>query len=99
MCAHQDTKLLDNTLQRAQPVVLGESGEKVLDNALLVCRSNVLLKFLDDLLLVVGSQRWGAQDLSELGVLLENSGEGFERLCGGVENVGFGGRGVLQSNC
>lgn len=92
---HEHTKFLHNTLQHAQAVVLGESREEVLYDALLIGIANVLLEFLDNLLLVRDGEGGGVQDLAELGVLLENCRERLERLCGGVEGVGFGGCGVL----
>jgi hypothetical protein len=55
----------------------------------------VLLELLDNLLLVGDGQGGCAEDLSELGVLLEDGGELLERLCGGVEGAGLGGSGVL----
>lgn len=86
---HEHAELLYNTLKSTQPVVRGKCGQEVLDNALLVLRSNVLLELRDNLLLVRDGKRRGSQDLSELGVLLEQGREGFERLCGRVEDVGF----------
>lgn len=52
MRTHQDTELLNNTLQSAQSVVLGKRSKEVLDNALLILVADVLLEFLDDGLLV-----------------------------------------------
>lgn len=59
----------------------------------------MLLELSDDLLLVGDGEGRGTKDLSELGVLLEDSGEVLERLGGGFEGAGFGGRGVLRKNC
>lgn len=55
----------------------------------------MLLELLDDLLLVGDGQGGCAEDLSELGILLEDSSELLERLCGVVEGAGLGGSGVL----
>ena len=55
----------------------------------------MLLELLDNLLLVGDGEGGCAEDLSELGVLLEDGGELLERLCGVVEGVGLGGSGVL----
>jgi hypothetical protein len=55
----------------------------------------VLLELLDNLLLVLDGEGGCAEDLSELGILLEDGGELLERLCGGIEGVGLGGSGVL----
>jgi hypothetical protein len=92
---HEHTKLLYNTLQYAQSVVLSECVEEVLDDAVLVGAANVLLELLDNLLLVRDGERGSVEDLVKLGVLLEDSLKSLERLCGGVEGVGLGGRGVL----
>lgn len=59
----------------------------------------MLLQFLNDGLLVGGRERRGAKDLGKLCVLLENAAERLERLCGGVESIGFGGRSVLPTEC
>jgi hypothetical protein len=93
--AHQDGKLLHNTLKSAQAVVGGECLEEVLDDALLVGSTEVLLEFLDNLLLVRDGQGRGVQDLDELGVLLEDGRERLERLGRGVEGVGLRRRRVL----
>lgn len=55
----------------------------------------MLLELLDDLLLVGDGEGGGAEDLSELGIPLEDSAELLERLCGVVESGGLGGSGVL----
>jgi hypothetical protein len=55
----------------------------------------VLLELLDNLLLVGDGERGSVEDLAELGVLLENTLESLERLCGGVEGVGLRGGRVL----
>lgn len=57
----------------------------------------MLLEFLDDLLLVGDGEGGRAQNLDELGVLLEDACERLKRLCGGVKDVGFRGRGVLRN--
>ena len=55
----------------------------------------MLLELLDDLLLVGDGQGGCAEDLSELGILLEDNRELLERLCGSVEGAGLGGGSVL----
>ena len=55
----------------------------------------MLLEFLDNLLLVRDGEGRSVEDLGELGVPLEDILEGRQGLCGGVEGVGLGGRGVL----
>lgn len=72
MRTHEHTKLLDNALEYAQPVVLRKRREEVLHDALLV-RADVLLQFLDNLLLVRDGEGRSVEDLAELGVLLENA--------------------------
>lgn len=94
MRTHQDTEVVYDALQYAHSVVLGECVEEVLDNALLVL-ANVLLELLDDLLLVLDGESGCAEDLSKLGVPLEDGGELLKRLCGSIEGVGLGGGGVL----
>jgi hypothetical protein len=94
--AHQDGELVHNTLKGAQTVVGGESLEEVLDDALLVGSTEVLLQFLDNLLLVRDGEGGGVQDLGELGVLLEDGRERLERLGRGVESVGLCRRGELS---
>ena len=87
--AHEHAELLYNTRKSTQPVVLGKCGQEVLDNTLLVLRSNVLLKLRNDLLLIRDGEGRGAENLNELWVLLEQSLESLERLRGGVKDVGF----------
>jgi hypothetical protein len=91
---HQDTEVVYDALQYAHSVVQGECVEEVLNDALLVL-ADVLLELLDDLLLVLDGEGGCAEDLSELGVPLEDGGKLLERLCGAVESVGLGGSGVL----
>lgn len=55
----------------------------------------MLLELLDDLLLVGDGESGCTEDLSELGILLEDSTELLERLCGVVKGAGLGGSGVL----
>ena len=95
MRTHEYTKLLNNALQHAQSVVLSESVEQVLDDALLVSAANVLLELLDNLLLIRYRQRRRVEDVVELGVLLEHTLEVRQRLGCGLEGVGLCRRGVL----
>lgn len=98
MSTHQNLKLLTNPLQSAQPVVLGEGLKEVpQDLALLGSSAHGLLQFLDDVGLIGHAQGWGIEDDGELGVLLEDVGEGAEGLGGWFQAGGFGGGGVLWS--
>lgn len=56
-CAHDLAKLCADALQYSQAVVLGESGEEVLDGFVGVCGANVLLQLSDDGALVFGGER------------------------------------------
>lgn len=94
MRTHEDTEVVYDALQYAHSVVLGECLEEVLHDALLVL-ANVLLELLDDLLLVLDGESGCAEDLSELGVPLEDGRKLLERLRGAIEGVGLGGSGVL----
>jgi len=89
MRAHQHAKLIHHSSQHAQPIVLRQRLEEVLDNTLLILGTQVLLQLLDNLLLVGDAQGRRAEHLDELGVLFEERGEALERLGGRVEGVGF----------
>lgn len=69
--AHQSRKLLHNSLQQAQTVVLSQGVEEVLHNVALV-RAGNLVELLHDLLLVAGREDRGLEDGGQLGVLLED---------------------------
>ena len=96
MRTHEHAKLVHNTLQHAQPVVLSQGSKQVLHDALLIRIANVLLQLSNHSLLVRGGQGRRTQNLSELCVALEDVGERVERLGRGVEGIGFGGRSVLE---
>jgi len=95
--AHELAKLGHDARQRAQTVVFRERGEQILDDSVLVGRANVLLQFLDDLLLVRDREGGGVEDFGELGVLFEDAGKLVERLGRGVERIRLRGCRVLES--
>ena len=97
MSTHQLTKLLTDTAQGTQPVVLSEGSEEVLQDIALVSTTE-LLQLLDDLLLVVGSEGRGAEDGIEFGVGVQDLAEGSELPGGLVEGGGLDGGSVLF-NC
>ncbi|KAG9796261.1 hypothetical protein KCU88_g226, partial [Aureobasidium melanogenum] len=78
--AHQGAKLLTGSLEQAEPVVLGESGQKVLDRAALVGATGVFLQLRHNLRLVRVRQGWGRQDRLQFRVALENLGQAGDRF-------------------
>jgi hypothetical protein len=90
---HDLGKLLADALEEAEAVVLGESGEEVLDGG--GAGAGLLLELGNDGGLVLGAQGRGRKDSGQLGVLLDDGGEAGEGLGGGVEARGLDGRGVL----
>lgn len=92
--AHEGRELVADTLKGTQTVVLGESVEEVLEDAILVSTGN-LLELLNDLLLVGLGEGRGVQDGGELGVLLESLVEVGKSLGGRVESGGLNGSSVL----
>jgi len=101
LCAHQLAKLLARTLQVAEPVVLSESLEEVLDGGALLAAGvdgGGLHEFGDDAGFVGGGEGRGGEDGGELGVGFEGGGEGGEGLGGGLEGGGLDGGGVLGAN-
>lgn len=95
MSSHKDAKLLNNALQSAQPVVLSQSGEEVLDDALSVLGAEVLAQLGDNRLLIRLAQAGRRKDSREPGILLEDVGERLQRLGRRVELVGLRGGGIL----
>lgn len=94
MSTHKVSKLVTDTPESAQAVVLSQGSEEVLQDIALVS-ANQLLQLLDDLLLVAGGEGRGAEDGIELGVGLEGFAEGSELPGGLVEGGGLNGGGVL----
>lgn len=92
--AHEGRELVADTLEGTQTVVLSESVEEVLEDAVLVTTGD-LLELLDDLLLVAVAQGGGSQDGGELGVLLEGLVEVGQSLSSRVESGSLSGSSVL----
>lgn len=92
--AHQSAELLADALEGAETVVLGKSGEEVLQDVGLVGTGD-LLELLNDLLLVGDGQGGSAEDGGQLGVGLQGLAEVGDGLGGLVESRGLGGGGVL----
>lgn len=86
---HQSRKLLADTLQQTQTVVLSKGLEEVLDNVTLV--TGKLLELLDDLGLVGGSQGGSGDETGQLAVGLEGLAENGEGLGGLLKVGGLGG--------
>lgn len=93
--AHELGEVLGDGLEQAEPVVLGEGLEEVLDDAFLVLAADQLLQLGDDLLLVALGEGRGGENLGELRVLLEDVVQVLEGLGDGLEGGGLGGSGVL----
>lgn len=89
MSTHQSRKLLTDTLQQTQAVVLSEGLKEVLDNVTLV--TGELLELLDDLGLVGGSQGGSGDETGQLAVGLEDLAESGEGLGGLLKVGGLGG--------
>lgn len=94
MSPHQSRELITHGLQQAQSVILSQRVQEVLHNVALVA-AHELLQLLHDLLLVGDGEGRGANDASQLAVLLEGFAERRERLGGLVQRRGFDGCGVL----
>lgn len=92
--AHQLGKLVAHALEGAQPVVLGQRVEEVLDD--IAAAGGVLLQLSDDGLLVVDRQRGRRQDTRQLGVPLDHLAEGVEGARGRVEGGRLRGGRVLR---
>lgn len=93
MRAHELLKLVTDTAQDAEAVVLGQGSEEVLHGG--VVGASLLEELGDNLALVLGRQSGCVQDRGELGVRLELLAEGVEGLCGRVERGALGCCGVL----
>lgn len=92
--AHDLGELLGDAGEEAEAVVLGESGEEVLDG-LLGAGAGLLGELGDDGGLVLGGQGGRGEDGGQLGVLGEDGVEGGQGLGRGVQGRGLGGGGVL----
>lgn len=92
---HQLSKLLTNSLQKCQSIVLGQSFQEVLDGITLILTTGVFLELLDDLRLVGCRESGCLHDGSELSIFLEDVVEGLERAGNAVESRGLAGCGVL----
>ena len=93
--AHESTELLADTLEGAKAVVLGQSGEEVLQDVTLVGTGN-LLELGNDLLLVGIGEGGGTEDSTQLLVALQGLAEIGNSLGGLVEGSGLGGSSVLE---
>jgi len=91
--AHKFAEVLAHRLQHAQPIVLSERLEEVFDDVGFVRPAGVLLELGNDLLLVVGLEGGGEEDLLELWVPLEDGEEAVHGFCYRLESgCLFGGR-------
>lgn len=93
--ADQLLKLLADTLQNAQAVVLGKGLEEVANGVGLVGDVGGLLDLGHNLALVLGGEGRGAQDGLKAGILLEGLGEALDGLGDAVEGLRLDGGGVL----
>lgn len=82
--AHEGVEFLADALQHAQPVVLRQRVQEVLDHVDLV-RARDLLQFLHDLGFVFGAERRRSEHRGELGVLLERVQDAVQRFGRGFE--------------
>lgn len=94
MSTHKGTELLANALQNAQPVVLSQGVEEVLEDVTLVT-ARELLELTNNLLLVRSREGRGADDRGQLAVRLQGLAEDSEGPGGLVEGRGFDGGSVL----
>lgn len=95
MSTHQLRKLLTNTAQQPQPVILRKRRQEVLHDVALISGAHDLLQLRDNGLLVRDRQRRGGEDADEFRVGLEGRAEAVQGLGGSVEGGGFRGGGVL----
>lgn len=95
MSTHERSKLLTDTLQDTETVVLSQSDKKVLEDVRLVSAGD-FLQLRDDGLLVCVGEGGGAEDGGQLFVGLEGFAEVGDCFGGLVEGGGFGGGGVLM---
>lgn len=94
--AHELGELVADTLQKAQAVVLSESGEEVLDGVVGAGGADALLELGHDGALVAVGQRRRGEDNGELGVPGEQVAESGDGLRGRFEGRGLHGRRVLD---
>jgi hypothetical protein len=88
------TKLLDNSLQEAQSVVLSEGIEEVLEGG--TAGTGLLDELGHDRRPVGRSQGGGGEDGNQLGVLLDDGAQLGEFFGSGVEGGSLGRRSVLN---
>lgn len=91
---HKGTELLANAFQNAQPVVLSQGVEEVLEDVTLVT-TRELLELTNNLLLVRSREGRGADDRGQLAVRLQGLAEDSEGAGGLVEGRRFDGGSVL----
>ena len=94
MSTHKGTELLANAFQNAQPVVLSQGVEEVLEDVTLVT-TRELLELTNNLLLVRSREGRGANDRGQLAVRLQGLAEDSEGAGGLVEGRRFDGGSVL----
>jgi hypothetical protein len=94
--AYQSAKLLHNTGQQTQSVVLSKRGKEVLENVALVGTGNPL-QLLHNLSLVAHGESGGVENGGEFWVPFEDLAERGEGLGDLVEGRGFGRGSVLKS--
>ncbi len=93
--AHQRAKLLAHAIQQAQPVVLRQRLEEMLQRLRLIGHVGRFLQLGNDLLLVAFGEGGGVEDVLEAGVAFEGLGEVVEGAGDGVQGALFGGCSVL----
>lgn len=96
VCTHQRRELFADALQYPEPVVLGQSSQKILHGIPLVDATHVLLQFLHDLRLVSRRETGSPEDDGKLRVFLEHIGQGGQRFGSAVERQSFGGGRILR---
>lgn len=94
MRTHQSSKLLNDTIDQTQAVVVRHNLEQVLDRLVL---TGGLHDLIDDGGFVLGIERRRGEDGVELLVLGQSSLQLLESLVGGLERRGLCARGVLHS--
>jgi hypothetical protein len=92
---HQSPKLLANTAEQSEAVILREGLEEVLDG--LAAGAGLLRELGDDGALVLGLEGRRGQDVLELDVAGDDLAEGVEGPGGRVEGGGLDGGRVLLS--
>jgi len=93
---HEHLELLTRAGQDAQPVVLGQCGQEILDGTGLIGAAGVTLKLLHDLLFIADGEGGGRQYGGKLGVFLEDRIERLDGAGSGIQVIAFGGGRVLS---